>query len=621
LPGPIPAELGQLCNLTKLYLWGNNLSGSIPEELGELPLLEKLDLAQNALLMSGGGIPKSLRTHRNFRRFVFAVPELGAPIPPWISKRSLIPALVLGYLDLFTDLLTVLSYGWQGMGRAFAVGLAFIVGPALVGGAYVLRENTVARGAAAAAQLGLVVESFISIREESYSNVLVALRVLDPLFRSFPQLLLQAYVLLVDQGFLGLRVVSVVASTLSLAMASTGIVAEHPLSQLRWARGIRYPSAKLPLASKLFFGTVPYVGSVYARMGLKLHPQDFVWWFLLYQILEITSRVLSLAVVALPLGLYTLILLGWLWMSRAFLSQISIGGAVVRERLRFRKLVRFVACPVMDAVIDRVTAYKVSCFFTCVETVCFLAVGNAVTGGDEEAAPSLDRARLIFSVVSILAMGGKIALATALVVPFKEKIGEIVPPVTGELRVQQSGGSSHSSANSGNGHNKGSDAAPTTRSVIGGFADGISGSTLAATGDSAGISMDSIMAAVDSEAPGTRQVRAAVNDDDVDDDGGYGEMESARGGAEPNGGGGGLGESSSLRRLQRVEEEEEDCRGAGGVVDADGSGRSSPGCKEDEHGSWEGSGEQEDGKEEEEYCSTSSFQGDEKQEELAPSYD
>ncbi|CAN0167865.1 unnamed protein product, partial [Scytosiphon promiscuus] len=398
LSGPIPAELGQLCNLTKLYLWGNNLSGSIPEELGDLPLLEKLDLAQNALLMSGGGIPKSLRTHRNFRRFVFAVPELGAPIPPWISKRSLLPAVVLGYLDFFTDLATVLSYGRLGMARAFAVGLAFIIGPALVDGAYVLRENTAARGAAAAAQLGLVVESFISIREESYSNVLVALRVLDPLFRSMPQVLLQAYMLLVDQEFLALRVVSLVVSTLSLAMASTGILAEHPLSQLGWARGIQYPSPMLPVVSKILFGTVPYVGSVYARMGIKLHPQDFVWWFLLYQILEIASKVLSLAVVALPLGLYTFVILGWLWVSRAFISRVSIGGAVVRERLRFRKLIRFAAAPIMDSVIDRVTAYKVCCFFTCVETVCFLAVGNAVSGGEGEAALSSDLARPIFSV-------------------------------------------------------------------------------------------------------------------------------------------------------------------------------------------------------------------------------
>lgn len=191
---------------------------------------------------AGGGIPASLRNHRNFRRFVFAVPENGAPIPPW-SKRSLAPALLLGYLDLFTDLGAVLSYHrWRTGGSDdlfpwFATGLAFIVGPALIAGLYVLWQQEAPaswwRAAAAAAQLGLVVEALVSVKEESYSHVLVALRVLEPLFQALPQLLLQAYVLLVDHGFLGLRVFSLVVSTLSLATASTAIVAEHPLSQLR----------------------------------------------------------------------------------------------------------------------------------------------------------------------------------------------------------------------------------------------------------------------------------------------------------------------------------------------------------------------------------------------------
>ena len=74
----------------------------------------------------------------------------------------------------------------------------------------------------------------MSVKEESYSYLLVALRVLEPLLQSLPMLLLlQAYVLLVDREFLALRVVSVVVSTASLAIASTAVLAEHPLSQLR----------------------------------------------------------------------------------------------------------------------------------------------------------------------------------------------------------------------------------------------------------------------------------------------------------------------------------------------------------------------------------------------------
>lgn len=165
---------------------------------------------------------------------MFAVPEHGAPIPPWRSKRSVAPALLLGYLDLFTDVGTVLSYRSSGLFPLFVVGLAFIVVPSLLAGGYVLRQEAPWwRGAAAATQLGLLVEALVSIKEESYSHNLVALRVIEPLFQALPQLLLQSYVLLVNREFLALRVVSVVASTFSLATASTAIVAEHPLSQLR----------------------------------------------------------------------------------------------------------------------------------------------------------------------------------------------------------------------------------------------------------------------------------------------------------------------------------------------------------------------------------------------------
>ncbi len=50
LSGPIPAELGDLSNLTYLSLGENGLSGPIPAELGELSKLTHLNLVANALL-------------------------------------------------------------------------------------------------------------------------------------------------------------------------------------------------------------------------------------------------------------------------------------------------------------------------------------------------------------------------------------------------------------------------------------------------------------------------------------------------------------------------------------------------------------------------------------------
>ena len=47
LTGPIPAEIGELSNLTVLDLSSNELSGSIPAEIGKLSNLTYLDLEFN----------------------------------------------------------------------------------------------------------------------------------------------------------------------------------------------------------------------------------------------------------------------------------------------------------------------------------------------------------------------------------------------------------------------------------------------------------------------------------------------------------------------------------------------------------------------------------------------
>ena len=57
LNGAIPAELGNLTNLTSLYLSNNQLSGNIPPELGNLTNLTELGLSNNQL---SGNIPPEL---------------------------------------------------------------------------------------------------------------------------------------------------------------------------------------------------------------------------------------------------------------------------------------------------------------------------------------------------------------------------------------------------------------------------------------------------------------------------------------------------------------------------------------------------------------------------------
>lgn len=377
---------------------------------------------------------------------MFSVPEDGAPIPLWRSIGSVIPALALGYLDLLSDIFTALSYfretRQQENGEAqrwwFVLSVVFIAAPSVVAGALVSRSVIPIRRLAVVLHMGLLCEAYVSFREKSYSYVLVALRVIQPLFQSLPQLLLQTYALLVSPGTdLGLRLFSAAMSAISLSFAATAIIVEHPLSQLKWARGVTYPSSKFWRASEVFFSTVQYVGSVIIRGGFRVHPQDYVWWFLGYQVLEIVARVASLAVLALVAEFYFFLVLAWLWLTRWFVSTASIGLGAQQETLRFRALLRVVGMPLMDSVLDRVTAYKISCTMTLLETVVFLTVGNAYpTAVSEGELPVLaDRMRRVFTVVSIMFTAGKLFMAMAVVVPFKEKIGRVAPAESGELRV------------------------------------------------------------------------------------------------------------------------------------------------------------------------------------------
>ena len=57
LSGAIPSELGNLANLERMSLNGNQLSGAIPSELGNLDKLEYLYLGDNQL---SGCVPAKL---------------------------------------------------------------------------------------------------------------------------------------------------------------------------------------------------------------------------------------------------------------------------------------------------------------------------------------------------------------------------------------------------------------------------------------------------------------------------------------------------------------------------------------------------------------------------------
>ena len=85
LTGPIPPELGQLTKLTGLELDGNHLTGAIPAELGQLTKLTDLRLTGNQLT---GPIPPELGQLTNLTDLRLAGNQLAGPIPTELGQLT-----------------------------------------------------------------------------------------------------------------------------------------------------------------------------------------------------------------------------------------------------------------------------------------------------------------------------------------------------------------------------------------------------------------------------------------------------------------------------------------------------------------------------------------------------
>ena len=97
LTGPIPAELGNLANLTVLYLYSNGLTGPIPPELGNLADLTDLSLYSNDLT---GPIPAELGDLADLKELGLTSNLLTGPIPPELGNLTNLTLLSLYSNDL-----------------------------------------------------------------------------------------------------------------------------------------------------------------------------------------------------------------------------------------------------------------------------------------------------------------------------------------------------------------------------------------------------------------------------------------------------------------------------------------------------------------------------------------
>ena len=86
LTGEIPPEIGNLTNLIEFYLWENQLTGEIPPEIGNLINLDGIDLHSNQFT---GEIPPTVGNLTNLTYLNFSLNELTGEIPESICNLTI----------------------------------------------------------------------------------------------------------------------------------------------------------------------------------------------------------------------------------------------------------------------------------------------------------------------------------------------------------------------------------------------------------------------------------------------------------------------------------------------------------------------------------------------------
>ena len=97
LSGPLPAELGNLTELTRLSLGSNRITGPIPPQLGSLDKLTRLGLTNNRLT---GSIPPQLGNLSNLTHLSIGNNELSGAVPRELGNLASLTKLYLSHNQL-----------------------------------------------------------------------------------------------------------------------------------------------------------------------------------------------------------------------------------------------------------------------------------------------------------------------------------------------------------------------------------------------------------------------------------------------------------------------------------------------------------------------------------------
>ncbi|CAM9863706.1 unnamed protein product [Ectocarpus fasciculatus] len=269
-----------------------------------------------------------------------------------------------------------------------------------------------------ATQLSLLAEALITVTEADYSPVLALVRVVEPLFESAPQLLLQLHALLwgwtettSSSSRLAWRVVSVCISAASLSYAATDVSSVERLSTCDGGKdGERFRICPcFPSLTGVVFSRVPAEGTSSLRGLGNVHPRSHVWLCFVYHVLEIVARFVPLAMLVLVVGGWFFLVLAYLWASRGLIVWMT-----AREGLDFRFRVRLVAMPFLDSIMDETAAFGIALVLTLVEFIVCMVIYHVYKHDD---LPS--RARLVLVTVASCCMVGKMCLAWVAISPLK----------------------------------------------------------------------------------------------------------------------------------------------------------------------------------------------------------
>lgn len=435
-----------------------------------------------ARVHSAGPLPDKLRKHKNFPNFKTGLPlDGGPPLPDISSKgsnRILLLPVVLGYLDLVTDLYTAGTYYSDGHNYWFALVLLFAIAPTFIVAAFFLPHESRWSKIRVVTHTCLVYEAYVSTVMASYSPTLALLRVVEPLFESLPQAFLQLYAMLLvwdetssSRGNLLSRFLSVSFSIICLAYAATDLCSAESLATFEGNPINGDSTGTCTQRLTVFFSKIipecltkclTFMSSFVApsrnmkggKIDLagvgRISKDSYVGLCFVYHVAEIVSRFVSLALVAVAIHERIFLLLAmffaircvilrWVstWSSPCLqppvgsqrdretrrcttsprrLLEIIYGVGVSLSDISLRVKVRLVATPFLDSILEGERAFKVRLGVTLVEFIACL-IASAQLQRDSDALPST--VRLTFAYVAVGSMAAKMFLAWWLILPLK----------------------------------------------------------------------------------------------------------------------------------------------------------------------------------------------------------